>query len=119
LYDPATGTATDLSPSYRPPAPIADYVRARDGHTSRHPASCATHLELDHLVPYDQARPVHGGRTTAANLASSGHRDHQLKTDAILTVTGDANQMLTITTPSGRSYPSHPHPYADPDPPPY
>jgi hypothetical protein len=119
LYDPATGTASDLSRSYRPPDPIADYVRARDGHTTRHPTSCATHLELDHIQPYDHTRPSRGGTTTAANLATGGHRDHQLKTDRILTLTGHANHTLTITTPSGRTYPSHPHPYADPDPPPY
>ena len=78
LYDPATGTATDLSPHYRPPAPVADYVRARDGHTTRHPAT-RHHLGLDHIQPYNHTRPDQGGATTAANLAAAGHRDHQLK----------------------------------------
>jgi hypothetical protein len=119
LYDPDTGIATDLSPSYHPPDPIADYVRARDGHTTRHPTSCATHLELDHIHPYNHAHPDHGGPTTPANLSSNGQRDHQLKTDGILRVSGDANADLTITTPSGRSYPSPPALHADPGPPPY
>ncbi len=90
---------------------MAEYVRARDGHTTRHPTSCATHLELDHVPAYNHAHPDHGGPTTAANLAAGGHRDHQLKTDRILTVTGNANHNLTITTPSGRTYPTYPHPY--------
>jgi hypothetical protein len=116
LYHRATGVATDLSPSYRAPAPVADFVRARDGHTTRHPTSCATHLELDHVREFDHAHPERGGPTAAPNLATTGHRDHQLKTDRQLTVHGDANRVLAITTPSGRSYPSYPHPYADPHP---
>ena len=119
LYDPATGIATDLSPRYHPPEPIADFVRARDGHTTRHPTSNATHLELDHIHPYDHARPHRGGPTTPPNLASTGQRDHHLKTDAALHLTGNANHDHTITTPSGRTYPSPPALYADPDPPPF
>ena len=50
----------------------------------------------------------------------AGHqRDHHLKTDGILTITGNANNTLTITTPSGRTYPSSPALYADPGPPPF
>jgi hypothetical protein len=116
LYDPSTGVATDLSPSYQPPEPMGEFVRARDGHTTRHPTSCATHLELDHVSAYDHADPDAGGRTTAANLAAAGHRDHQLKTDHIVAVTGNANDALTITTPSGRSYRALPHVHADPQP---
>jgi hypothetical protein len=96
----------------------------------RSPASTPKPPPLDHLTPYNHTHPESGGATTAANLAAGGHRDHQLKTDRILNVTG--NHTLTTTTPSGRSYPSYPsypHPYADaytdpnqdtgPDPPPY
>jgi hypothetical protein len=119
LYDPATGIATELSRAYQPPERMAEFVRARDGQITRHPTSCATHLELDHVREYDRARPERGGLTTAPNLATRGHRVHQLKTDRILTVTGTANQTLTITTPAGRTYRSHPHLYADPDPPPF
>jgi hypothetical protein len=119
LYDPATGVATDLSRHYHPPDPMADFVQARDGHTTRHPTSCATHLELDHVHAFDHARPARGGATTPPNLASSGQRDHQLKTDGALRVTGDANHELTISTPSGRSYLSLPAVHADVGPPPF
>ncbi len=57
LTDPATGTALDVSPRYAPPARMADYVKVRDGNTSRHPTSGARHLELDHVEAYDHAHP--------------------------------------------------------------
>ena len=73
-----------------------------------------THLELDHVREFDHARPAAGGQTRAANLASLGQRDHHLKTDRVLRISGDANAELSITTPSGRCYVSEPHRYADP-----
>jgi Domain of unknown function (DUF222) len=63
LYDPATGVATDLSPSYRPPPLLDAFVRARDGHQTRFPTSAATRLELDHVRPFDRACRQAGGRT--------------------------------------------------------
>jgi hypothetical protein len=126
LTDPATGTATDLSPGYTPAKRVADYVKVRDGHTSRFPTSAARTLELDHVTAYDHAAPARGGATTAANLATTGKRDHQDKTDQLITVTGNANHTLTYRTGAGHSYPSPPHQYTDPappaqppDPPPY
>jgi hypothetical protein len=119
LCDPATGIATDLSGSYRPPRRLANFVRARDGHITRFPTSCATHLELDHIEPYNHAHPADGGQTTAANLSSDGQRDHHLVTDRVITVTGNANDTLTITTRSGRSYASHPQIYLEPLPVPH
>jgi hypothetical protein len=70
-------------------------------------------LELDHVQPFDRARPSVGGRTEVTNLSAVGKRDHQLKTDRLLRVEGDANGTLTLTTPSGRTYLSHPTAYAD------
>jgi hypothetical protein len=119
LYDPATGVATDLSPSYRPPPLLDAFVRARDGHQTRFPTSSASRLELDHVRPFDRACPFAGGQTRAGNLSSVGKRDHQLKTDRLLRVDGDANGSLTLTTPSGRTYVSHPHAYADAGAPPF
>ncbi len=114
LYDPGTGVACDVSAGYRAPPRLDAFVRARDGFRSRLPTSMATHLELDHVREFDHARPAAGGQTRAANLACLGQRDHHLKTDRVLRITGDANGELTFTTPSGRSYLSDPHRYADP-----
>jgi hypothetical protein len=52
LCDPNTGVAIDVSRSYRPPPRIAEFVKVRDGLTSRFPGSTATHVELDHILRY-------------------------------------------------------------------
>ena len=114
LYDPATGIATDLSRTYRPTEGMSAFVRARDGHRTRLPVSNATHIELDHVDEYDHGDPRAGGPTTPTNLASVGAREHHLKTDRVIDVTGDANDSLTITTPAGRTYDSDPAQIADP-----
>jgi hypothetical protein len=116
LCDPATGTATEVSPSYRPNTRIAELCRVRDGHTSRFPTSAARTIELDHIDEYDHRQPTAGGATTPANLAAAGKRDHQAKTDRILDVTGNANGTLTYTTGTGHTYTSRPHQYLDPQP---
>ncbi|MFL6100286.1 MAG: hypothetical protein ACJ71T_10065 [Actinomycetales bacterium] len=117
LFDPASGVATDLSPAYRPPPRMGQFVRARDGHHTRFPTSAATHLELDHVREYRPDQPAAGGPTCPANLAAAGKRDHQLKTDQLIRVSGDANHRLTYITPSGRQYVSYPTAFAGPDPP--
>ncbi len=119
LCDPATGIATDVSTSYRPPKRMADYVKVRDGQRSRFPVGNATHLELDHLLPYDRVRPTAGGPTTPRNLASEGQFGHHLKTDGAIAVAGDANSVLTYRGRSGRAHRSWPYQYFDPaaDPP--
>jgi hypothetical protein len=114
LYDPSTGIATDVRDGYRPPGRMDAFVRARDGHLSRMPTSTVTRLELDHVRPYDHPHPAGGGATAANNLASLGKRDHQLKTDGVLRVVGDANGRLEFFGRSGRRYPSDPHLYAVP-----
>jgi hypothetical protein len=118
LCDPATGVATDISPRYAPPRRIAEFVAARDGHTARFPTSGARTLELDHVIEYDHDAPTEGGPTTPANLAAAGKRDHQDKTDRVVTVSGNANGVLTYSTGTGHHYQSWPHQYLDPDPPP-
>lgn len=112
LYDPDTGTATDLTPVYRPRALTHAFVRARDGDRSRFPTSGATRLELDHVREYRHDDPSTGGPTCANNLVAAGKRDHQLKTDRLVAVSGDANERLTYTTPAGRHYVSYPTAYA-------
>jgi hypothetical protein len=115
--DPATGTATATAPTYRPTTRITEYCRVRDGHTSRFPTSAARTIELDHIKAFNHHAPTTGGATTPANLAATGKRDHQAKTDRIIHVTGDANGTLTYSTGTGHTYTSQPHQYLDPQPP--
>lgn len=115
LCDPATGTAVDVSTGYRPAPPIADFVRVRDGYRSRFPvAGAGAATELDHVERFDHADRGRGGQTTAANLATAGLRDHHLKTDRALMVTGDANGPLTYRARTGQVHLSDPFPYLDP-----
>jgi hypothetical protein len=118
LTDPATGIATDISPTYRPPKRIADWCRARDGYHTRFPTSTTRHLELNHIHPYNHTHPAAGGPTTGANLAAEGKRTHQGITEHGTHVTGDANDCLTYDTGTGHTYHSWPHHYLDPQPPP-
>jgi hypothetical protein len=72
VTDPLTGTVLDVGrTTYRPPAGLADLVRARDG-TCRFPGCrrSAAGCELDHLVPFPD------GPTSAGNLADECSRHH-------------------------------------------
>jgi hypothetical protein len=113
LCEPSTGVAVDVSPRYQAPARMAEFCKVRDGYTSRFPVSGARALELDHVSEYREAS--RGGPTTAANLACTGKRDHQAKTDRLIQVSGDANGQLVYRTRAGHSFPSLPHQYLDPD----
>jgi hypothetical protein len=64
--------------TYRPPAVLADHIRARD-RTCRFP-TCnrrAERCDLDHAVPWQD-----GGTTSAANLHALCARHHHAKHDA-------------------------------------
>jgi hypothetical protein len=115
LYtDPATGIAADISRTYRQPPRMRTFVKLRDGLHSRLPGSTTRRIELDHIAPYNHAQPERGGQTTASDLACEGLREHHLKTDRVLTITGDANSVLTYTTHTGHRYPSWPELWHDP-----
>jgi hypothetical protein len=114
LCDPSTGVATDVSRNYRPPPRIAEFVRVRDGLTSRFPGSTATQVELDHILRYRWDDPDLGGPTKAANLGSVGQREHHLKTDGAITAVGDANGPLIFRGRAGRDHLSWPHQYREP-----
>ena len=62
-----------------------------------------------------------GGHTSSANLASLSKLGHIAKTHNGWTVTGNANSVLTWTSPNGATYTSHPHDYrpTEDDPPPF
>lgn len=97
VTDPMTGTVLDVGTTrYRPPSPLARYVRARDV-TCRWPgcATLASQCDLDHTVPY----PV--GSTSATNLVCLCRRHHRLKT----LTTFDTHQwasLLSVRTPAGQ-----------------
>ena len=103
---PTTGATTHLSTdTYRPGAALARLVRDRDG-TCRFPGcnTPATHCDLDHAIPYPQ------GPTTPNNLHALCRRHHGFKHHAGWTIhLNPDNATLTWTSPTGRTYTTHPH----------
>ena len=109
VTDPLSGALLDHGrTTYRPPAALAEFVRARDL-TCRHP-TCrrpAAASELDHAIAWSD-----GGDTAAHNLYSSCGRHHHLKHDVPgWRVTLHPDATITWTTPTGHRYASHPHDY--------
>ena len=113
VTDPLSGALLDHGrTTYRPPAALADFVRARDVHC-RHPICRrrAVDSELDHAVAYSE-----GGVTAASNLYGCCARHHHLKHDAPgWTVTQHPDATITWTTPTGHRYRSEPHDYRTDD----
>ncbi len=103
---PTTGATTHLSTdTYRPGTALARLVRDRDG-TCRFPGcnTPATHCDLDHAIPYPQ------GPTTPDNLHALCRRHHGFKHHAGWTIhLNPDNATLTWTSPTGRTYTTHPH----------
>lgn len=105
LTDPATGALLDLGrTTYRPPAGLARFVRARDG-SCRHPTCShpAVGSELDHVIAWQ-----HGGRTAEDNLAALCPRHHDLKEQPGWQVALHPDRTLEWTTPTGHRYRSRP-----------
>ncbi len=120
--DPQTGVVVDITaPSYRPPAALADFVKARD-RTCRHPGCTrpARQSDVDHRVPYPK------GPTSTANLDAGCRRHHRAKTHGGWRATRLPSGALQWLSPLGfrhRVDPSPvttptPTPAPDPDPPP-
>jgi hypothetical protein len=106
LTDPA-GTLIDSSCTYRPPASLAEFVRARD-RTCRFPGCHrpARRTELDHQQAWEP-----GGLTTAENLECLCSRHHHLKHEGGWRVTGNPAGELIWTSPTGHVYRSPPPRY--------
>ncbi|MGE0295655.1 DUF222 domain-containing protein [Pseudonocardia sp.] len=112
VTDPLSGTVLDHGrTTYKPPTGLADHVRSRDLHCRgpRCPRP-ATSCELDHHVPHPE------GPTSAANLVALCKRHHDLKGGADHGSNGwrvvlEPDGGLTWTTPTGRTWTSHPHDY--------
>jgi hypothetical protein len=106
VTDPLSGAVLDVGrTSYRPPAALADVVRARDVEC-RHPRCrrAAANCELDHVVPWER-----DGETSEANLAALCTAHHDLKEQPGWQVTLHPDRSLEWVTPTGHRYRSDPH----------
>ena len=109
ITDPLSGALLDHGrTTYRPPAALTDWVRARDVHC-RFP-TCrrrAIDVELDHAIAWTS-----GGPTANHNLYGGCTHHHHLKHDAPgWTVTQTPDGHITWTTPTGHTDTSEPHDY--------
>jgi hypothetical protein len=113
ITDPLSGTLLDHGrTTYRPPAALADHVRARDVHC-RHPICRrrAVDAELDHAVAY-----ADGGTTAHDNLYAACGGHHHLKHGAPgWSVEQHPDGRITWTTPTGHAYTSDPFDYRPDD----
>jgi Domain of unknown function (DUF222) len=113
VTDPVTGAVLDVgTTSYRPPAALAAYVRARD-QRCRFPGCRrpGRQCDLDHVTPYPD------GPTSHTNLCCLCRRHHRLKTEGGWLVRLDPDGTVTWISPTGRVYVTMPDPIAEPDPP--
>ncbi|GAA3225311.1 HNH endonuclease signature motif containing protein [Pseudonocardia petroleophila] len=106
VTDPLSGAVLDHGrATYRPPAALADHVRARDV-TCRAPGCrrAATTCELDHVIAW-----ADGGTTSEDNLACLCTAHHDLKEQPGWQVTLHPDRSLEWTTPTGHTYRTEPH----------
>lgn len=106
LTDPESGVVLDVGrTAYRPPAALADLVRARDT-TCRNPRCprAARACELDHVVEWQD-----GGTTSEDNLCALCVRHHDLKERPGWQVVLHPDRTVEWTTPTGHHYRSRPH----------
>ena len=107
ITDPASGTIVDVGRTrYRPPAGLADLVRARDRAcvfpTCQTPAE---RCDIDHLTAWSQ-----GGTTSLDNLTTLCQAHHRLKHTPGWTLTRDqATGTLSWHTPEKTIYQRHPN----------
>ena len=107
VTDPASGVVIDVGRTrYRPPAGLADLVRARDRAcvfpTCQTPAE---RCDIDHLTAWSQ-----GGTTSLDNLVTLCEAHHRLKHTPGWALTRDqANGTLSWHTPDKTIYQRHPN----------
>jgi hypothetical protein len=112
LTDPADGALLDVGRStYRPPAALADHVRARD-RTCRAPGcrQPAHRCDLDHVQRYPD------GPTAADNLAAECPHHHRMKHHTRWTVRTQPDRpgVLEWTDPTGHRHTTYPPRPLDP-----
>ncbi len=95
------------TPGYRPAAPAANLIRARNRTCTfpgcRRPAAAC---DLDHTIPWDQ-----GGPTCPCNLGPLCRKHHRTKQAPGWTLTQPEPGTLEWTTPHGRRYTVRPSTY--------
>ena len=107
VTDPASGVVIDVGRTrYRPPAGLADLVRARDRAcvfpTCQTPAE---RCDIDHLTAWSQ-----GGNTSLDNLTTLCEAHHRLKHTPGWALTRDqAGGILSWHTPDKTVYQRHPN----------
>jgi len=107
VYDPLSGTVLDYGRStYRPPAGLADFVRARDVYC-RGPICRRRALDghLDHITPYPN------GPTNDKNIQGCCGHEHRMKHAPGWAVRALPDGRIQWVTPTGHRYHSHPHDY--------
>jgi hypothetical protein len=112
LTDPISGVLLDYGrTTYRPPAGLADFVRARD-RTCRFPGCRrpAEKCELDHAIAYPE------GSTCAENLGPLCTHHHQLKHRSDWQCERLDNGDYRWISPAGRRYVVRAEPIAEPVP---
>ncbi|MHA6615726.1 HNH endonuclease signature motif containing protein [Pseudonocardia sp. DLS-67] len=111
VYDPLSGTVLDHGrTTYRPPAGLADFVRARDVYC-RGPICRRRALDghLDHIQPYPH------GPTNDTNLHGCCGHEHRMKHAPGWAVRALPDGRIQWITPTGHHYHSDPHDYRPDD----
>jgi hypothetical protein len=122
VHEPVTGHLLDVGDEiYVQPPPMRRFTKARDV-KDRFPGSCRSARcgDGDHVKPFD---PGKGGPTASANISMLSRVGHVAKTHGGWACEGDANGVLTWTSPRGQTYLTAPHDYREEpepgDPPPF
>ncbi|MCM3659647.1 HNH endonuclease [Georgenia satyanarayanai] len=100
VTDPLSGEVLDVGRTrYRPPAALAEFVRARDRSCVIPGCSTPAHsCDLDHVVPFPE------GPTSASNLGAGCRPDHTIKTLGRFRLEHLGAGTFCWTTPSGHVY---------------
>lgn len=100
VTDPLSGEVLDVGRTrYRPPAALAEFVRARDRSCVVPGCTRPAHgCDLDHVVPFPE------GPTSAGNLGAGCRPDHRLKTLGQFRLEHLGGGTFRWTTPSGHVY---------------
>ncbi|QYN39264.1 HNH endonuclease [Pseudonocardia sp. DSM 110487] len=111
VYDPLSGTILDHGrTTYRPPAALADFVRARDVYC-RSPICRRRALDghLDHITPYPH------GPTNEPNIHGCCGHEHRMKHAPGWAVRALPDGRIQWITPTGHRYHSEPYDYRTDD----